>query len=149
MAIAIAVLLGFLSVAGVLAWTRRAPTPPPAAPAPAPDGYRTPVIELAELLGTLTVRVSDLETKVAGLPDLYKEMADRAERAAERARKSASRSRAQREDADAGAGGEPPPADVRGSEAGGMFAVPTGVEAGRPSEQEAYLAAVRRQLAFM
>jgi hypothetical protein len=145
--LAVAILLGLLSVAGVLAWSLRELDLSPLAtplPAPAPDGPRTPVLELAEYVGALGVRVADLEAQLRSLPGLYTEQADRAERAAERARKAAARDRAQRADlVDDGAADSP--ADAQGSGESSMPAVHQGMGG---AEQEAYLAQIRRMVAL-
>lgn len=147
--IALAIGLGFLTVAGVLAWTRRAPAQAAPPPAPATDGPRTAELELAQLVGTLAARIAALEVEVKGLPGLWTEEADRAERAAERERKAAARHRAQRQNDLEGAGGEPAPADVRGGEEGGMPPMHGGMAPAGGSDEEAYLRAVRQQLAFL
>lgn len=138
--VAIAIGAAFLSAAGVLVWFRRPPSP-----STPPSG------QVADALQNLTLQVgalaADLERtkiRVEGLPGLWSEEADRAQRAAERVskaeRRAKARASAEEADGDDAAGSD---AD-RGAEQG-VLPMPTRVEGA--DDLAARMNAARRALA--
>lgn len=140
----LALLIGLLAISGALAWSRRssgheldgrqgqAPPPPP----------------LWDVLSALGARVADLEVKVQGLPGVWEEHANRAERAAERERKAAKRRDASAGDEQAEPAAHVPRSDVPAGGEGWLPQVHAGMGQGRSNEQAAALALARRAMAL-
>lgn len=147
--VGIATLLGWGGLYWALARSLRAPLPAPAAPEPAPvqapDKPRKGVTR-AEF-DKYALAVEALQLRVAQLPTIWQEEADRANRAAERAEKAGRRARAKRSDEDSAPDQfELSGADGSGGAQGELPAVREAVAG--PAGSEAYLNEVRRSLAL-
>lgn len=110
--------------------------PPAPPPAPSPD-----------TLQTLSAKVAALEVKVQGLPSLWAEEADRAQRAAEREEKAARRDRGRRRSEEAGPELEFEESDAPAGGSGSVY--PLHAHVAGPTESEAVkMQQARRALAL-